>query len=148
MYSDLRPLFDQIDKYYEEVNVSLRAEEHYLKTIRKTLRVTPDDKLRWQHIRNACQDACRLLAAEVNYMHHMLNTSLISCTHPSLIHHRHTDLSQLYVLYSPARPHEIEIEFFFPPRRPTRQLIIYKHSRIPSSTHATEFSRPTGELLP
>jgi hypothetical protein len=60
MYSDLRPLFDQIDKYYEEVNVSLRAEEHYLKTIRKTLRVTPDDKLRWGHIRDACQDACRL----------------------------------------------------------------------------------------
>ncbi|KAH9971845.1 hypothetical protein BGW80DRAFT_1318753 [Lactifluus volemus] len=64
MYSDLRPLFDQIDKYYEEVNVSLRAEEHYLKTIRKTLRVTPDDKLRWEHIRDACQDACRLLAAQ------------------------------------------------------------------------------------
>ena len=71
MYSDLRPLFDQIDKYYEEINVSLRAEEHYLKTIRKTLRVTPDDKLRWEHIRDACQDACRLLTTEVKYMRHI-----------------------------------------------------------------------------
>jgi hypothetical protein len=68
MYSDLKLLFDQIDRRYEDVNLSLREEEHRLKAIRKTLRVTPDDKLRWEHISHACQEASRLLVAEVKYM--------------------------------------------------------------------------------
>ena len=64
MFSDLKPLFDQIDGYYKEVNVSLLAEERHLKVIRRSLRVTPDDRLRWEHIRDACREASRLLATE------------------------------------------------------------------------------------
>ena len=64
MFSDLEPLFDQIDGYYKEVNVSLLAEERHLKVIRRSLRVTPDDRLRWEHIRDACREASRLLATE------------------------------------------------------------------------------------
>ncbi|KAH9058079.1 hypothetical protein EDB87DRAFT_1685725 [Lactarius vividus] len=64
MFSDLEPLFDQIDDYYKEVNVSLLAEERRLKAIRRSLRVTPDDRLRWEHIRDACREASRLLAVE------------------------------------------------------------------------------------
>ncbi len=67
MFSDLKPLFDQIDEYYKEVNVSLLAEERRLKAIRRSLRVTPDDRLRWEHIRDACREASRLLAAEDNH---------------------------------------------------------------------------------
>jgi hypothetical protein len=67
MFADLKPLFDQIDRYYKEVNVSLLAEERHLKTIRRSLRVTPDDRLRWEHIRDACREASRLLAAEDNH---------------------------------------------------------------------------------
>ena len=64
MFSDLRPLFDQIDGYYREVNVSLLAEERHLKAIRRSLRVTPDDRLRWEHIRDACREASGLLMSE------------------------------------------------------------------------------------
>ncbi|KAI0260352.1 hypothetical protein BC834DRAFT_900905 [Gloeopeniophorella convolvens] len=64
MYTGLKPLFDDIDKYYGNVNVSLRAEQHRLKNIRSSLHVTPDDKLRWEHIRDACQEASSLLVAE------------------------------------------------------------------------------------
>lgn len=64
MFSDLRPLFDQIDGYYKEVNVSLLAEERRFEAIRRSLRVTPDDRLRWEHIRDACREASRLLAVE------------------------------------------------------------------------------------
>ncbi|KAI9435050.1 hypothetical protein H4582DRAFT_700219 [Lactarius indigo] len=64
MFSDLEPLFDQIDEYYREVNVSLLAEERRLKAVRRSLRVTPDDRLRWEHIRDACREASRLLAVE------------------------------------------------------------------------------------
>lgn len=78
MYSDLKPLFDQIDAYYEEVNVSLRAEEHRLKTIRSSLRVTPDDRLRWEYIRNACHEASRLLASQVDHLSYA-PTDLTSC---------------------------------------------------------------------
>ena len=67
MFSDLKPLFDQIDGYYKEVNVSLLAEERHLKVIRRSLRVTPDDRLRWEHIRDACREASRLLATEDNH---------------------------------------------------------------------------------
>ncbi|KAI9454477.1 hypothetical protein BJY52DRAFT_725143 [Lactarius psammicola] len=67
MFSDLKPFFDQIDEYYKEVNVSLLAEERRLKAIRSSLRVTPDDRLRWEHIRDACREASRLLAAEDNH---------------------------------------------------------------------------------
>lgn len=68
MFSDLKPLFDQIDGYYKEVNVSLLAEERHLKVIRRSLRVTPDDRLRWEHIRDACREASRLLATEDDYV--------------------------------------------------------------------------------
>jgi hypothetical protein len=62
--SDLRTLFDQIEEYYWEVNVSLLTEERRLKDIRRSLRVTPDDRLRWEHIRDACREASRLLTTE------------------------------------------------------------------------------------
>ncbi|KAH9168362.1 hypothetical protein EDB89DRAFT_1587250 [Lactarius sanguifluus] len=67
MFSDLKPLFDQIDEYYKEVNVSLLAEERRLNAIRRSLRVTPDDRLRWEHIRDACNEASRLLAVEESH---------------------------------------------------------------------------------
>jgi hypothetical protein len=71
MYSDLKRPFDQICEYYKEVTVSLLTAERRLKTIRETMVVTPDDKLLWELIRDACKDPYRLLAAEVKYMHHM-----------------------------------------------------------------------------
>ncbi|KAF8264562.1 hypothetical protein EI94DRAFT_1738162 [Lactarius quietus] len=67
MFSELKPLFDKIDGYYKEVNVSLLAEERHLKVIRRSLRVTPDDRLRWEHIRDACREASNLLATEDNH---------------------------------------------------------------------------------
>ncbi|KAH9049770.1 hypothetical protein EDB83DRAFT_1386545 [Lactarius deliciosus] len=69
MFSDLKPLFDQIDEYYKEVNVSLLAEERRLNAIRRSLRVTPDDRLRWEHIRDACREASRLLAVDESHTH-------------------------------------------------------------------------------
>lgn len=65
MLSGLKPLFDRIDKHYNEVNVSLYVEEECLKKIRRSLRVTPDDKRRWELIRNACIHASNQLTAEV-----------------------------------------------------------------------------------
>ncbi|KAI9508974.1 hypothetical protein F5148DRAFT_1191191 [Russula earlei] len=64
MLSELRPLFNTIDKYYNEVNVSLRMEEECLKKIRRSLRVTPDDKRRWEYIHDACKEASALLTSE------------------------------------------------------------------------------------
>lgn len=65
MLSDLKPLFDEIDKNYKEVDASLYVEEGRLKKIRSSLRVTPDDKHRWELIRNACMHASSQLTAEV-----------------------------------------------------------------------------------
>jgi hypothetical protein len=65
MLSGLKPLFDKIDKYYNEVNVSLRVEQECLQKISSSLRVTPDDRIRWEHIRDACQEAYDLLKTEV-----------------------------------------------------------------------------------
>jgi hypothetical protein len=65
MLSGVRPLFDKIDKYYNEVNVSLRVEEDCLKKIRSSLRVTPEDKRRWERIRDACMEASNLLTTGV-----------------------------------------------------------------------------------
>ncbi|KAH9976528.1 hypothetical protein BJV74DRAFT_861953 [Russula compacta] len=62
--SRMKPLFDKIDKYYREVNVSLRVEEECLKKIRSSFRVTPDDKFRWEYIRDACKEASALLISE------------------------------------------------------------------------------------
>jgi len=64
MLSDLRPLFDKIDKYYNEVTVSLRVEEECLNGIRNSLNVTADDRRRWEHIRDACKEASNLLISE------------------------------------------------------------------------------------
>jgi hypothetical protein len=57
MLSGMKPLFDKIDNYYNEVNASLRVEQECLQKIRGSLRVTPDDRLRWEHIRDACREA-------------------------------------------------------------------------------------------
>jgi hypothetical protein len=65
MLSGLTLLFDKIDKYYNEVNLSLQAEQDCLHKIRSSLRVTPDDRIRWEHIRDACQEASNLLTTEV-----------------------------------------------------------------------------------
>lgn len=65
MLSGLNPLFDKIDKNYKEVHVSLRVEEDSLKKIRGSSRVTPDDKRRWELIREACMHASNLLTTEV-----------------------------------------------------------------------------------
>jgi len=62
----LRPLFNDIDTYYREINVSLYAEEESLKKIRRSFRVTPDDKRRWEYIRNACREASDLLTSDVS----------------------------------------------------------------------------------
>jgi hypothetical protein len=67
MLSDLRPLFDRIDRYYNEVTVSLRVEEECLNGIRNSLNVTPDDRRRWEHIRDACKEASNLLISEVTH---------------------------------------------------------------------------------
>ncbi|KAH9954583.1 hypothetical protein BC827DRAFT_955785 [Russula dissimulans] len=64
MLSELSPLFKDIDTYYSEINVSLYAEEECLKKIRRSFRVTPDDKRRWEYIRNACREASDLLTSE------------------------------------------------------------------------------------
>jgi hypothetical protein len=66
MFSDVKPLFDKIDKYYYEVNVSLHVEEEYLQKILSSLRVTSDDKRRWEHIRDACNEASNLLTTGVS----------------------------------------------------------------------------------
>jgi hypothetical protein len=66
MLSGVKPLFDKIDKYYNEVNVSLRVEEDCLRKIRRSLRVTADDRRRWEHIRDACNETFNLLAAGVS----------------------------------------------------------------------------------
>lgn len=66
MLSSVKPLFDKIDKYYNEVNVSLRVEEECLWKIRSSLRVTSDDKRRWEHIRDACNEAFNLLTTGVS----------------------------------------------------------------------------------
>ncbi|KAF8490158.1 hypothetical protein F5888DRAFT_1742622 [Russula emetica] len=61
MLSSVKPLFDKIDKYYNEVNVSLRVEEECLRKIHSSLRVTSDDRRRWEHIRDACNETFDLL---------------------------------------------------------------------------------------
>ena len=66
MLSSVKPLFDKIDKYYYEINVSLRVEEEYLRKIRSSLRVTPNDRRRWEHIRDACNEAFHLLTTGVS----------------------------------------------------------------------------------
>jgi hypothetical protein len=66
MLSGLKPLFEKIDKHYKEVNVSLFVEEERLKKIRSSFRVTPDDRRRWEHIRDACIEASNLLTTEVS----------------------------------------------------------------------------------
>jgi hypothetical protein len=65
MLTGVKPLFDKIDKYYNEVNVSLRVEQECLQKIRSSLRVTLDDKRRWEHIRDACREASKLLTNDV-----------------------------------------------------------------------------------
>ena len=65
MLSGQRPLFESIETYYHEINVALLKEEERLKEIKSSLRVTPDDKLRWQNIRDACMEASTLLTSEV-----------------------------------------------------------------------------------
>ena len=66
MLSSVKPLFEKIDKYYNEVNVSLYVEEECLQRIRSSLRVTSDDRRRWEHIRDACKEASNLLATGVS----------------------------------------------------------------------------------
>jgi hypothetical protein len=68
MLSGVKPLFDKIDKYYSEVNVSLHVEEECLRKIRSSLRVTSDDRRRWEHIRDACNEAYNLLTTGVSYL--------------------------------------------------------------------------------
>ena len=65
MFSKLRPHFDRIERYYYEINVSLRVEEECLRRISSSLRVTPGDKLRWENIRDACGAASTILTPEV-----------------------------------------------------------------------------------
>jgi hypothetical protein len=65
MLSKLGPLFEDIETYYDEINVALLREEERLREIYRSLRVTPGDKLRWQNIRDACREASTLLTAEV-----------------------------------------------------------------------------------
>jgi len=65
MFSKLRPHFDKIERYYSEINVSLRVEEEGLRKISSSLRVTPGDKLRWENIRDACGAASTILTPEV-----------------------------------------------------------------------------------
>jgi hypothetical protein len=66
MLSSVKPLFDKIDKYHSEVNVSLRGEVECLSNIRSSLHVTSDDKRRWEHIRDACNEAFNLLRTGVS----------------------------------------------------------------------------------
>jgi hypothetical protein len=66
MLSSVKPLFDKIDKYYNEVNVSLYVEEDCLRKILSSLRVTSDDRSRWEHIRDACNEAVNLLTTGVS----------------------------------------------------------------------------------
>ena len=65
MFSELRPHFEKIERYYHEINVSLRVEEECLRKISSSLRVTPGDKLRWENIRDACWAASTLLTPGV-----------------------------------------------------------------------------------
>jgi hypothetical protein len=66
MLSSVKPLFDKIDKYYNEVNVSLHVEEDCLRKILSSLHVTSDDRRRWENIRDACNEAVNLLTAGVS----------------------------------------------------------------------------------
>lgn len=66
MLSRVKPLLDKIDRYYNEVNVSLHVEEECLQRILSSLRVTSDDRRRWEHIRDACNEAVNLLTTEVS----------------------------------------------------------------------------------
>ena len=65
MFSELRPHFEKIERYYYEINVSLRVEEESLRKIYSSLRVTPGDRLRWENIRDACGAASKLLTPGV-----------------------------------------------------------------------------------
>ena len=65
MFSGLKPLFETIELYYNEINVSLRVEEEGLRKISSSLRVTPGDRLRWENIRDACGEASTLLSLGV-----------------------------------------------------------------------------------
>lgn len=65
MFSELRPHFEKIERYYYEINVSLRVEEECLRKISSSLRVTPGDRLRWENIRDACGAASTLLTPGV-----------------------------------------------------------------------------------
>jgi hypothetical protein len=66
MLSPVKLLFDEIDGYYNEVNVSLLVEEECLRKIHSSLRVTSDDKHRWEYIRDACNEAFNLLTTGVS----------------------------------------------------------------------------------
>jgi hypothetical protein len=76
MLSGLKPLFDKIDKYYKEVNVSLLVEEECLRRIRSSLRVGPDDRRRWEHIRDACMEASNLFTTEVRFTFARVSSTL------------------------------------------------------------------------
>lgn len=65
MFSELKPHFEKIERYFYEINVSLRVEEEYLEKISRSLRVTPGDKVRWENIRDACGAASTLLTPGV-----------------------------------------------------------------------------------
>ncbi|KAH9953412.1 hypothetical protein BC827DRAFT_1248663 [Russula dissimulans] len=66
MLSKLRPLFKDIQTYYEKIRVSLYAEKERLEKINRSRRVTPDDRCRWEYIRDACKEAYDLLTSENN----------------------------------------------------------------------------------
>jgi hypothetical protein len=78
MLSRVKPLLDKIDRYYNEVNVSLHVEEECLQKILSSLRVTSDDRRRWEHIRDACNEAVNLLTTEVSVTLSWMHSTLTS----------------------------------------------------------------------
>jgi len=63
--SGLKPQFDKIERYYYEIHVALLVEQECLGKISRSLHVTPDHRLRWENIHDACRAASTLLTPGV-----------------------------------------------------------------------------------
>ena len=143
MISGVKPLFDKIDKYYKEVNVSLLVEQEWLQKIRSSLCATPDDIRRWEHIRDACREASKLLTNDVRTtcLLHLPSTLTPNYQIPSPPPHMPQPTVSVYVVYLHFFP--VDLILIILPSR-TRPRVISGCSRKPSPTQGKSSYRHTG----
>ncbi|KAH9954572.1 hypothetical protein BC827DRAFT_954965 [Russula dissimulans] len=98
MLSKLRPLFKDIRRYYNEINVSLYTEEECLKKIRRSFRFTPDDRHRWEYIRDECRKASYLFTGAISNRFSRVPSR--SSYHATRRHHPHLP-------HLPTRPSQL-----------------------------------------